>query len=147
MRQLRFKGCLNETDRNTLKKSGVIFKDDKQPTSGLAALRDGLNSAVDWENPTMDQATKSKDRITIIRAAKTPTSELLKLVTETHSEDDPVQVLVDDNTDVDSHRRTDFEEAVKVMEESGVKVYRSVEEILDEDKRDTVGGFENNTEM
>ena len=147
MRQLQFKGCLNETDRKTLKQSGIVFKDDKQPTSGLAALRDGLNSAVDWENPTMDKATKSKDRITIIRAAKTPTSELLKLVAETHSEDDPVQVLVDDNTDVDSHQRTEFEEAVKVMEESGVKVYRSVEEILDEDKRDTVGGFENNTEM
>lgn len=147
MRQIHFKGCLNETDRNTLKKSGVSFIDDKQPTSGLAALRQGLNGAVDWENPTQDQATKSKERITIIRAAKTPSSELLKLVTETHTAEDPVEVLVDDNTDVDSHQRTEFEEAVKVMEQSGVKVYRSVEEILGSDNRDDKGGFENNTEM
>lgn len=137
MKHLKFKGTLSETDKKELTKHGFTFTDTTTPTSGLAALAQGLN-----EFTTSEQATVSKERITIINPTKTPNSDLLKIVAETH-DDEPQKVLIDVDPDTSGHHLTEFEESLKVMEDSGVKVYRDVSQLItEEEKLDQAGGFE-----
>ena len=131
-RKLNFIGALSWTDCKELNAMGADYGHDKSvlpKTGGLNALLDNTNGD---SSHISSNATNIFDPIYVVRPNQNSTHQLLEILAEFHRNDKTVSVYYDDlneHATAGRAQRTDYEKSMKILQDQGITVYRSVREV------------------